>query len=85
MGSNAKFVAPNLGAETGRAVPAALDGERATLSEVLRFPNVPARTLNGLRMNVLHLIQDLARELADGIPYLSWPHAEEIQSHTTYR
>src|SRR5919199_1851469 len=44
----AKFIAFDLGAESGRAMLATLDGDRMALEEALRFPNVPVRTLNTL-------------------------------------
>src|SRR5918994_1202439 len=57
------FLAVDLGAESGRAVLGRFNGERITLEEVHRFPNVPARLPDGLHWDVLRI----AREVMDGI------------------
>lgn len=62
--TTAKFVALDLGAESGRAMLASFDGERITLQEAHRFPNVPVRTLNSLHWDVLRLFDDLKHGLA---------------------
>jgi rhamnulokinase len=64
MSRAAKFVAFDFGAESGRAMLAAFDGERITLSEALRFPNVPVRVINNLHWDVLRLFDDIRRGLA---------------------
>jgi rhamnulokinase len=64
MTSTAKFIAFDLGAESGRAMLASFDGEHLTLSEALRFPNVPVRVLGSLHWDVLRLFDDVKRGLA---------------------
>jgi rhamnulokinase len=64
MSQAARFIAFDLGAESGRAILAAFDGERLTLSEALRFTNVPVRALNSLHWDVLRLFDDIKRGLA---------------------
>jgi rhamnulokinase len=64
MTSTAKFIAFDLGAESGRAMLAAFDGEHLTLSEALRFPNVPVRVLGSLHWDVLRLFDDIKRGFA---------------------
>jgi rhamnulokinase len=57
------FLAVDLGAESGRAVLGRFNGERITLEEVHRFPNMPVRLPDGLHWDVLRI----AREVKDGI------------------
>lgn len=57
--SSAKFVAFDLGAESGRAMLASFDGERITLHEAHRFANVPVRVLNSLHWDALRLFDDI--------------------------
>lgn len=64
MIATAKFLAFDLGAESGRAMLAAFDGEHLTLSEALRFPNVPVRVPGGLHWDALCLFDDIKRGLA---------------------
>jgi rhamnulokinase len=59
-----KFIAVDLGAESGRTMLGTFDGERLALSEVLRFPNGPVRVLNNLHWDVLRLFDDIKRGLA---------------------
>lgn len=61
----AKFIAFDLGAESGRAMLASFDGERITLQEAHRFPNVPVRVLDSLHWDVLRLFDDIKRGLAN--------------------
>ena len=60
----AKFVAIDLGAESGRTMLGTFDGERLALSELLRCPNVPVRVLDSLHWDVLRLFDDIQRGLA---------------------
>ncbi len=64
MNQTAKFIAFDLGAESGRAVVAGFDGERMVLSEAHRFPNVPVRIGPRLHWNVLQLFAEIKRGLA---------------------
>jgi len=59
----ARFLAFDLGAESGRAVIAHLDGERLYLEEVHRFPNGPVRVLDSLHWDVLRLWSEIKRGL----------------------
>ena len=65
-----RLAAVDLGAESGRVVVGALDGERLTLDEVHRFPNAPVRLGGTLHWDVLRLWGDveagLRRAGADG-------------------
>ena len=75
------FVAIDLGAQSGRASVGRFDGERLSVTEVHRFPNVPVRTRGTLSWDVLRLYQDVldglraaAREAGsvDSIAVDSW-------------
>lgn len=63
MSRAAKFIAFDLGAESGRAMVAAFDGERLSVQEAHRFANVPVRTPGGLHWDVLRLFDDIERAL----------------------
>jgi len=54
--SAARFLAVDLGAESGRALLGDFEGGRVTLNEVHRFPNVPVRTPDGLHWDALRLV-----------------------------
>jgi rhamnulokinase len=60
----ATFLAIDLGAESGRALLGRFDGERVTLEEVHRFPNVPVRVTDGLHWDVLRLMGCVYRSLS---------------------
>ncbi|MBI4673082.1 MAG: rhamnulokinase [Chloroflexi bacterium] len=57
------FVAFDLGAESGRAMLASFDGERITLQEAHRFPNVPVRVRGSLHWDALGLFDEIKRGL----------------------
>lgn len=63
--SRRAYVAFDLGAESGRAMLACLDGGRLDVTEVHRFANVPQRLPSGYHWNLqglwLNLIEGLAR------------------------
>lgn len=63
MRETVKFVALDMGAESGRAMVASFDGERFSLSEALRFPNVPVRIHNRLHWDVLRLFDSIKQGL----------------------
>lgn len=69
MSAQAHFLAFDLGAESGRAVLGAFDGERLELSELHRFPNGPVRILDTLHWDVLRLFQEMVAGLAKAAPY----------------
>ena len=53
------LVAVDLGAQSGRVALGRFDGERLSVSEIHRFPNVPVRTRGTLQWDVLRLYQDV--------------------------
>jgi len=55
----ARLVAVDLGAETGRAVLAEMDGEHLSVEEVRRFPNRPVDVAGTLHWDVLRLYADV--------------------------
>jgi len=59
-----KFLAFDLGAESGRAVAAYFDGERIRLEDVHRFASRSVRTLDTLSWDVLGLFHELKQGLA---------------------
>lgn len=59
MPTTKNYLALDLGAESGRAMLGRLDGERLRLEEVHRFPNIPARTADGLHWDVLRLWNEI--------------------------
>lgn len=63
MTAAVRVVAVDLGAESGRCVLAAFDGDRVQVEEVGRFPNGPVRVAGQLHWNVLQLY----REITDGL------------------
>lgn len=59
-----RYLAIDLGAESGRAVLGQLDGGRLTIEELRRFPNLPVRLPDGLHWDALRLwgeVQDSLR------------------------
>ncbi len=59
----ARFLAFDLGAESGRALVGQLSGDRLTLAPVHRFPNTPCQVDGTLRWDVDALWADLRRAL----------------------
>jgi len=55
----ATLAAVDLGAQSGRVAVGRFDGERLSVTEVHRFPNVPVRTRGTLNWDVLRLYQDV--------------------------
>ena len=49
------YIAFDLGAESGRAMLATLDGDRLSLQEIHRFLNLPQRLPSGYHWNLLEL------------------------------
>ena len=58
------FLAFDFGAESGRAILGHFDGDRLSLEEVHRFPNVPLRQPDGLHWNVDDLFTQIKVGLA---------------------
>ncbi|MFO0842402.1 MAG: rhamnulokinase family protein [Gemmataceae bacterium] len=59
MPSPRKFLAFDLGAESGRGILGLFDGTRLSLDVVHRFPNGPVRTLDTLHWDVLRLYSEM--------------------------
>jgi rhamnulokinase len=59
----AKFLAFDLGAESGRAVVGHLEAKALRLEEIRRFPNGPVRVLNSLHWDVLRLWSEVKQGL----------------------
>ncbi|NLT73941.1 MAG: rhamnulokinase [Chloroflexi bacterium] len=55
MGESSRYLAFDLGAESGRAVVGTLSGEQLALETIHRFSNGPVRVFDGLYWDVLHL------------------------------
>ena len=60
---SARFLALDLGAESGRAILGRLDGGLLTLKDVRRFSNAPVRTNGSLHWNVLGLWNEVQKSL----------------------
>jgi rhamnulokinase len=58
-----RFLAFDLGAESGRAVVGHLDGERLRLEEIHRFANGPVQVLDSLHWDVLRLWSEIKHGL----------------------
>jgi rhamnulokinase len=63
MASAKKFLAFDLGAESGRGVVGLLDGQKLELEVINRFPNGPVHTLDTLHWNVLGLYDSMQETL----------------------
>jgi rhamnulokinase len=62
---SARFLALDLGAESGRAILGRLDGGVLTLKDVRRFPNVAVRTNGSLHWDILRLWHEVKTSLED--------------------
>ena len=59
MNKTSNYLAFDLGAESGRAVVGRFDGEKLTLSNLHRFPNVPVQVLGSLYWDPLRLFSEM--------------------------
>lgn len=59
-----RFLAIDLGAESGRAILGTLDAGKLTLEELHRFPNTPVRVHTGLYWDVLRLFHEIRHSLS---------------------
>ncbi len=59
-----RFIALDLGAESGRAIVGKLDNERLSLEEAYRFPNGPVRVFNSLHWDPLRLFSEMKQGLS---------------------
>lgn len=57
--SGSRYIAVDLGAESGRVMAGRLAGGHITLEELHRFPNIPVRTADGLHWDVLRLYHEV--------------------------
>jgi len=67
MTNTHSYLAIDLGAESGRAILAGLDGDHLTLKEVHRFGNGPVRLPDGLHWDVLRLWSEIKAGIAAAI------------------
>lgn len=63
MSSHKRFLAFDLGAESGRGLLGLFDGSRLSLEVVHRFPNGAVRTLDTLHWDVLRLYEEMLQTL----------------------
>ena len=63
-GGGKTYLALDLGAESGRAIAGTFNGERLTLREVHRFPNVPVRRGEGVHWDLPALFEEIKRGIA---------------------
>ena len=68
MGAERKYLALDLGAESGRGALGRFDGKKLTLEEVHRFPNGPVRLLDRIYWDALSLFANLKEALAATVP-----------------
>ena len=59
-----RFLAIDLGAESGRAILGTLDGGKLALEELHRFPNIPVRLPTGLYWDTLRLFHEIRHALS---------------------
>src|SRR5437868_11690462 len=59
MSATKKILAFDLGAESGRGLVGAFDGERLQLEVVHRFPNGPVHTLDTMHWDALRLYEEM--------------------------
>ncbi len=74
--ADTRYLAIDLGAESGRAVLGRLDGARLAIEELQRFPNVPVRVNDSLHWDVLRLWG----AVKDAIHLAAGQHAEQLVS-----
>ena len=64
MTSNLRLLALDIGAESGRGVVGAFDGDRLTIEEVARFANVPVTSGDTLSWDFPRLLADVRSTIA---------------------
>ena len=67
MTATRNYLALDLGAESGRALVASLDGDRLTLREVHRFGNGPVQLNDGLHWDALRLWSEIGTGIASAV------------------
>lgn len=63
MKKTKKFLAIDLGAESGRGVVGIIDGKKLKLEEIYRFPNRTSYILGSLQWDVLYLFEEIKKTL----------------------
>ncbi len=63
-GGSKTYLALDLGAESGRAIAGSFDGERLTLREAHRFPNVPVRRGDSMHWDLPALFEEVKGSIA---------------------
>lgn len=63
------YLAIDLGAESGRTIVGALDGNHLSLTETHRFPNGPVRLNDGLHWDMLRLWSDIKNGIRKSKPF----------------
>ena len=63
------YLAIDLGAESGRTIVGALDGNHLSLTETHRFPNRPVRLNDGLHWDMLRLWSDIKNGIRKSKPF----------------
>lgn len=58
-----KFLAIDLGAESGRGVLGIIDDKKLRLEEILRFPNKPSYILGSLHWNIVYIFEEIKKAL----------------------
>ena len=58
-----RYLAFDLGAESGRAMLGTLDGSSLSLEELHRFPNTPVRIMSSLHWDALRLFHEICHGL----------------------
>ena len=71
-----KFLAFDLGAESGRAILGQFDGERLELEDLHRFPNGPVQLFDSLHWDVLRLFA----EMKEGLRLCAQRHGSRLDS-----
>jgi rhamnulokinase len=67
MENLSKFIAVDLGAESGRVITGKLEEGHLSLDEVHRFPNVPVRLPDGLHWDILRLWNDIQEGISAAV------------------
>jgi len=82
MIGDSRFIAFDMGAESGRAVLGSFNNDRLTLEEIHRFLNTPVKVFDSLHWDVLQMFQEMKKALdicvqkygpkLDGIGFDTW-------------
>ena len=64
MGASKKYLAFDLGAESGRAMVGTFDGDRLALQEIHRFPNTPVRRDGSIYWNLPALFEHITQAIS---------------------